>query len=145
MPSKVGRTLEEEVVEAKRKLKKVEKKITGLSNEIIIRLSRARSDDIKLDLLQKRLADKEALFTDLMRLMDAENVEAAIAFISIDIASYLAKEGTPALDKHVLAVTQQVKDLAVTIVETVRDEATVNLSFRNTLCNKIIDQLNGKV
>ncbi len=141
MAKPVNRTLEEKFDESERKRKKSEGKVTDLSTTIIGQLSRERSDDIKIKLLCKRLADKERLFADLLRIVATENMEAAIAFISVDLESYVAREGTPALDKEILKIKQQIS----LIVSTIRDESETYKSFRTTLCNKIIDQINGLI
>ena len=73
--------MEEKLTESSRRLKKAEKKVTDLSNTAIIRLSRARRDELNIKLLKKRLADKEALFADLIRIIKEEGPEAARQFL----------------------------------------------------------------
>ncbi len=135
--TKINRTTEEKLTESNRRLKKAEKKVTDLSNTAIIRLSRARRDELNIKLLSKRLAEKEALFTDLLRTLTKEGAEAARQFIEIDIESYISAEGTPALDKRIQVAHARI----IEIIEVVRDESETYKSFRSTLCNKIIKQI----
>ena len=91
-------------------------KYTGISKEDASNLDVITSliEEAKVHELEKRLADRDALFLHLIQLVKDEELEAARQFIEVDIESYVAREGTPALDK----VVQQDRERILVIVGT---------------------------